>query len=282
MRVIHSIKKMSAYSSDKKLKKKIIGFVPTMGALHEGHLSLIRKARQENDVVIVSIFVNPAQFGPTEDFKKYPRNFQHDVYLCRKENVDAVFYPKTKEIYPSGYSTYIEVEGLSNILCGRFRPGHFKGVATIVAKLFNIVKADNAYFGQKDAQQAVIIKKMVQDLNMPVKIKVMPIIREIDGLALSSRNAYLNPQERQAALVLFTALNRARRLIKNKVKDSRRIIKDLKGIIKKNRSAKIDYIAVVDPDDLAPLDKVKNKALIALAVHIGKTRLIDNIVVNCN
>lgn len=255
-----------------------VGFIPTMGALHRGHLSLIHRARQENNRVIVSIFVNPIQFGPHEDFKKYPRGLKKDALLCRRERVDIMFYPDAKEMYPDNYKTYVTVEDLSCVLCGKFRPVHFRGVTTIVTKLFNIVQPDIAYFGQKDAQQAIIIKRMVEDLNIPLKIKIMPTVREKDGLAMSSRNVYLNKQEREDAVVLSQSLNMAKHLIKRKILDSRKIIKKMAGLIKTKKTAKIDYIAIVDSENLNPIKKIKDNYLIALAVWIGKTRLIDNLI----
>ena len=210
MKIIHSINQMASVSKRLRADGQAIGFVPTMGALHEGHLSLMRKARKENDVVVVSIFVNPIQFGPQEDYRRYPRNLRQDARLCSKEGVGIIFYPQAKDIYPQGYKTYVDVEDLSKVLCGKFRPGHFSGVATVVTKLFNIVNPDIAYFGQKDAQQAIIIQRMAKDLNMPIKIKVMPTVREKDDLALSSRNAYLSKSERKDAAVLYQALNLAR------------------------------------------------------------------------
>lgn len=258
---------------------KTIGFVPTMGALHEGHLSLIRKAAKENTCVVASIFVNPTQFGPKEDFRRYPRNLKRDVRLIRKAGVDVLFYPDARAMYPEGYRTFAEVTGLSDILCGKSRPGHFRGVATVVTKLFNIVGPTRAYFGQKDAQQAVIIKRLVTDLNMPVKIKVMPILREADGLALSSRNAYLNKKEREDARILSKALRLADSLVRSRVRDSGKISRRMTRLVKTKKRAKIDYISIVDLDNLKPVDKIKDKALVLLAVWIGKTRLIDNRIV---
>jgi pantoate--beta-alanine ligase len=278
MRVITSIPKMQQFSLRERRKGKTIGFVPTMGALHQGHLSLIRCARKENDLVVTSIFVNPAQFGPKEDFKKYPRSLKRDSRLCRACGVDLIFYPQAKAIYPPGYLTYITVEKLSDKLCGRSRPGHFKGVATIVAKLFNIVQPDNAYFGQKDAQQSIIIKSMVSDLDMPVKIRVLPTVREKEGLALSSRNLYLKPNERKDALVLSKALKVARGLIKKGIKDSAKISAKMKQVIRRAKSARVDYISIVDLENLEPLKIIRGKCMIALAVRIGRTRLIDNII----
>jgi pantoate--beta-alanine ligase len=280
MKILRKTSQMFAFSRQVKCKGRTLGFVPTMGALHEGHLSLIRRAARENDAVVVSIFVNPIQFGPKEDFKKYPRTFSHDARLCKREGVSAIFYPAIKELYPAGYKTYVTVEDLSIRLCGASRPGHFKGVATVVTKLFNIVNPDTAYFGQKDAQQAVIIKKMVLDLNMPVKIKVMPTLRDKDGLALSSRNVYLNKEEREDALVLSQALNLAKGLIKAGARDSSRIINSLRQLIQRKKSAQIDYISIVDSFNLRPIKRITNGCIIALAVRIGKTRLIDNIIIS--
>ncbi|MFA5411335.1 MAG: pantoate--beta-alanine ligase [Candidatus Omnitrophota bacterium] len=279
MIIIKKIKKMAAFSRELRHRGCSIGFVPTMGALHQGHLSLIQKARRECDKVVVSIFVNPAQFGPKEDFKKYPRVFPRDVRLCRKAGVDAVFYPDAKEMYPDNYKTYILVSDLSDVLCGKFRPGHFKGVATVVAKLFNIVQPDTAYFGQKDAQQAVIIGKMALDLNLPVKIKIMPTWREKDGLAMSSRNLYLSKEERKEAPVLFQSLNLAEGLIGSGISSTDKIIRAMKAIIGEKKSAKIDYISVVDLENLKPLRRVTGRCLVALAAWIGRTRLIDNIII---
>ncbi len=278
MKIIRSIREMSGISRLKRLKRKSIGFVPTMGALHEGHLSLIRQARRNNDFVVVSIFVNPAQFGPGEDFGKYPRSLKEDAKLCRREGVDIIFYPDAKTMYPSDYRTFVVVEGLGDVLCARFRPGHFKGVATIVTKLFNIVQPSAAYFGQKDAQQAVIIKRLTADLNIPVEIKVMPTVRERGGLALSSRNKYLNKKERQDAVVLSRSLNLAKGLINSGVKDASAIIQKMRRLIRERDSVRrIDYISIVDTDTLKPINRVSGSCLIALAVWIGKTRLIDNI-----
>jgi pantoate--beta-alanine ligase len=281
VRIIRSLKEMSNFSHRVHARAKTIGFVPTMGALHEGHLSLMRQAHKENDTVVVSIFVNPAQFGPREDFKKYPRNLNKDAKLCQKEGVDIIFYPASKDIYPISYKTYVAVEDLSNVLCGKFRPGHFRGVATIVTKLFNIVGPDIAYFGQKDAQQAIIIKKMVEDLNMPLRIKVMPTMRQIDGLAMSSRNAYLDQKEKDDAIVLSKSLNLARKLISEGKRNVSDIIRRMRELINQKKSAKIQYISIVDPQDLKPIEIIKGRVLIALAVYIGKTRLIDNVIVNC-
>lgn len=279
MRIIRRPAEMQAVSRKYRNKAKSIGFVPTMGALHEGHLSLIRHARKENDITVVSIFVNPAQFGPKEDFKRYPRPINKDIFLCKKEGVDIIFHPDVKMMYPGDFKTYVTVEGLSGVLCGKSRPGHFRGMATVVIKLFNIVSPDAAYFGQKDAQQTVIIKKMACDLNIPIKIKVIPTLRQKDGLALSSRNLYLSKGERADAFVLYDSLNSAKELIDSGIRDTDKIIKNMRRLICEKNTAKIDYLSIVDLDTLEPVKKITGNTLIALAVWIGKTRLIDNIIV---
>lgn len=278
MRIIQNIKDMQRIARNLKQRSKSIGLVPTMGALHAGHLSLIKQACKENDFVIVSIFVNPTQFGANDDFKQYPRKLETDILLCKKEGVNFIFYPDATQVYPKGYKTYVLVEKLSNVLCAKLRPGHFKGVATIVIKLFNIIQPDIAYFGQKDAQQAIIIQQMTRDLNIPVKIKVMPIIRESDGLALSSRNHYLTTKEREDATVLSEALRKAKTMVKQGLVDSARIILALRKIIQKRKTAQIQYIEIVDLNELKPVKMIRHQVLVALAVRIGKTRLIDNII----
>jgi len=259
---------------------KSIGFVPTMGALHEGHLSLMERARRDNDILVISIFVNPTQFGPGEDYRRYPRPFEKDRLLAQREGVDIIFYPSVSEMYGKEYSTYVEVERLSEGLCGLFRPGHFRGVASVVCKLFNIVKPNIAYFGQKDYQQLRIVKRTVEDLNMEVEIRECPIVREPDGLAISSRNSYLSPQERGEALSLYRALKCAKSLINNG-SSIRDIISRMEKIIQREPRAKIDYIKIVDPQTLEDVNKIRpgRKVLVVLAVWIGKTRLIDNILV---
>ena len=282
MQVIRDPQKLIlALKNSKAGKNKTIGFVPTMGAIHAGHLSLIKQAARDNHIVVVSIFVNPAQFAPGEDLKIYPRPFKKDIQLCRKQGVDFIFLPDNKTMYPDGYSTFVNVGRLSHLLCGAKRPGHFHGVATVVAKLLNIVKPDNLYLGQKDAQQAVIISRMIKDLNFPVKVNVLPIVRFKDGLALSSRNAYLNKNDRTSALVLFKALQLAETLVSNGQRNANRIISRMSQLIEKNKKAKIDYIAIVDQEQLKEMKKVKTGSLIALAVKIGKTRLIDNTIIGC-
>ncbi len=254
-----------------------IGFVPTMGYLHEGHLALVRRARRENPIVVVSIFINPTQFGPHEDFADYPRDTDRDLELLEQENADLVFIPTADEIYPTDYHTWIDVEKITERLEGASRPGHFRGVATVVAKLFNIVEPHKAYFGQKDAQQLLVIKKMVSDLNMNIKIVAVPTVREDDGLALSSRNAYLNPEERQSALVLWNALCRAKELLQDGERNAERLRAEMTSIITANPLATIDYMSVADNSSLEELEGLDGPALVSLAVRIGKTRLIDNI-----
>lgn len=262
-----------------KSQKKKIGFVPTMGALHSGHLSLIRRARKENDIVVVSIFVNPTQFGPNEDYEQYPRPFKEDVKKCSECNVDFIFYPAVKDMYPEDFLTYVEVTKLSNILCGASRPGHFKGVTTVVLKLFNIVQPDIAYFGLKDYQQYIIIKKMVKDLNIDIKIKGLPIIRDRDGLALSSRNQYLSSDERKDALLLYRALIEAKKMILSGERNTSKVKKMIYNILLSGKYIKkknIDYVAVIHPESLEELNIIDRRCVIALAVWVGKARLIDN------
>ncbi len=281
MIIIRDISRMSKWSKSCKKKAKSIGFVPTMGYLHEGHLSLIRRARKDTDKVVVSIFVNPIQFGPREDFKKYPRNLNRDCDLAKSCGTDVIFYPNTKKMYPPGGSflTSVDVSKLTEPLCGRSRPGHFRGVTTVVSKLFNIVGPDIAYFGQKDFQQAMVIQKMVEDLNFPTKIRILPIVRESDGLAISSRNVYLSQKQRKDALVLSSALKTGKKIISSGEKNANVIKSHIKKLIKKRPSIRIDYIEVVDADTLKRVNKISKKTLIAIATCVGKTRLIDNIVV---
>jgi len=255
-----------------------IGFVPTMGYLHEGHLALVKQARTENSVVVVSIFVNPTQFGPNEDFNTYPRNTKRDLALLEKEKTDIIFMPSGEEMYPTGSSSWVEVEKVTERLEGSHRPGHFKGVTTIVAKLFNIVEPTTAYFGQKDAQQAIVIKKMVNDLNMNLQIIVAPTVRESDGLAMSSRNIYLNPDERQAATVLFEALTLAQQLWQKGERNAEHLRQEMNSHISKQPLATIDYISIADNQTLEELTEIYKPALVSLATKIGKTRLLDNIV----
>ena len=253
-----------------------VGFVPTMGYLHEGHLALVRQARVGNSTVIVSIYVNPTQFGPEEDFGAYPRDLNRDLELLRGEGVDIVFFPSDDEIYPPEFSSWVDVEKVTERLEGAPRPGHFRGVATVVAKLFNIVQPTRAYFGQKDAQQAVVIKRMVADFNMGIEIVVVPTVRESDGLAMSSRNIYLSPGERKAATILFKALTLARQLWQGGEKDAGKIRRQMTLLIQKEPLAQIDYVSIADAETLEELNLIERPALASLAVKIGKTRLIDN------
>ena len=276
MRTVTTIAGMKAAVAELRARGRTIGFVPTMGYLHEGHLSLVRECRKSTDVTIVSIFVNPLQFGPQEDFRRYPRDPERDASLLEKEGVDILFLPEDREVYPHGFRTSVEVTGLQDKLCGRSRPGHFRGVTTVVLKLFNIVRPDCAFFGQKDAQQVFILRRMAEDLNVGVDIRVMPIVRDPDGLALSSRNSYLSAEERRAALVLFRSLEEARRMYENGERAASQIRERLLRLIAAEPLARIDYVDIVDPGSLDPVEKVKGEALVALAVYVGKTRLIDN------
>lgn len=282
MKTITEIDKMQVYSRIMKKDGKSIGLVPTMGYLHGGHVSLIKNARKQNDIVVLSIFVNPIQFGPDEDYQNYPRDSKRDEEIAKKEGVDIIFYPKKEDMYPKGFSTYIEVENLTENLCSSSRPGHFRGVATVVSKLFEIVKPDIAYFGQKDAQQAIIIKKMAKDLNMEVIIKVLPTVRESDGLALSSRNTYLSRNERHDAVILYESLKKAEGLFRSGERNSQNIINTMKDMIISKDSARIDYIKIVDLDTLKDMEEIRKDALAALAVFIGKTRLIDNMIIGAH
>jgi pantoate--beta-alanine ligase len=276
------VKVVETVAELKKLREKLpgpLGFVPTMGYLHEGHLTLVRQAKAENASVAVSIFVNPTQFGPKEDFKQYPRNPQRDLALLEREGTDLVFMPPVDEVYPPGFNSWVEVGRLAERLEGASRPGHFRGVATVVARLFDLVKPDRAYFGQKDAQQLIVIKRMVADLNMNLEVVAVPTVREPDGLAMSSRNTYLNPEERKQAVVLYQALTLAQRLHTEGEKDAAAIRRKMADLIKKEPLAQIDYISIADAETLEELDVVKPPALVSMAVRIGKTRLIDNVVV---
>lgn len=256
------------------------GLVPTMGYLHDGHLSLARRARQECKCVVTSIFVNPTQFGPGEDLEKYPRSLEKDLKLLESAGVDLVWTPTPEVLYPPGYQTWVEVERLTQPLEGAVRPGHFRGVTTVVSKLFNAVRPDKAYFGQKDAQQAAVIRQMVRDLNYPLEIVVCPTLREADGLAMSSRNSYLNPAERQAAVVLFGALSAARSAFENGEKDADKLRQVVQDVISAEPLARLQYVSCADYDSLAELETVNAKALLSLAVFVGKTRLIDNFILD--
>ncbi len=275
MKVIEKIDEM------KRLRLKLtepVGFVPTMGYLHQGHLSLVRRASVETQSVIVSIFVNPTQFGPGEDFNRYPRDPEHDLTLLEKEKVDAVFMPSAGEIYRPQFDSWVEVGKLSQRLEGASRPDHFRGVSTICAKLFNIVNPARAYFGQKDAQQLAVTKKMVSDLAMNLEIVALPTVREPDGLAVSSRNIYLNPEERQAATALYQALTLAQKLWSQGERDAKHLRRGITALLKKEPLAEIDYVSIANPETLDELAKVTSPSLVSLAVKIGNTRLIDNVV----
>ena len=278
MEIVYSVKDMQHAADKLKHSNLSIGFVPTMGYLHDGHLALIRQAKEDNDIAIVSIFINPMQFSPSEDLDKYPRDFERDEMLCEQNGVDYIFYPSKEDMYPEGFQTYVSVDKLTKVLEGASRPTHFRGVTTVVNKLFNIIKPDKAYFGKKDAQQLLVIKRMVKDLNMNIEIVGMSIIRENDGLAMSSRNKYLNPDERKNAICLYRSLNRAQELIKLGVNSADIIKYEMRKIVKSYKYTKIDYISINRINDLSELDTIeKQNTLVSLAVFVGNTRLIDNI-----
>jgi pantoate--beta-alanine ligase len=277
MQIITAIMGMRPLADTLRREGKRIGFVPTMGFLHEGHLSLMRRARQENDIVVASIFVNPTQFGPKEDLDRYPRDAEGDRAKCVTAGVDILFMPTASEIYPEKPSVFVTVEGISDILEGAIRPGHFRGVATVVAKLFNIVKPHKAYFGQKDFQQCTVIKRMVIGLDLDVEVIVLPTVRETDGLAMSSRNSYLDPGQRQKATCLFRALTAGEELITNGVREPEKIRQKMRAILVQEKGVEIDYIEVADPDRLAPLERLEGRMVLLLAVRLGGIRLIDNL-----
>jgi pantoate--beta-alanine ligase len=279
MEIIHTPETMQEYALDVKRQGRSIGFVPTMGFLHEGHLSLMRMARENCDVLVVSIFINPAQFGPNEDLAAYPRDFKHDGALCDQEGVDVVFYPEPDNMYASDASVWVEEKSLSGVLCGVSRPGHFRGVCTVVAKLFNIVQPDLAVFGEKDAQQLRIIERMVRDLNFPVRIIRGPIVREPDGLAMSSRNKYLTGPQRTDALCLQQALGLAKKLVRNGERSADVIREAMYGLIGGIPGVSVDYIELMDDEKLAPVERLEGTALVALAANIGTIRLIDNAII---
>jgi pantoate--beta-alanine ligase len=275
MKIVESIAEMKRARSELNGK---VGLVPTMGYLHEGHLSLIKQARTENLTVLASIFVNPTQFGPNEDFERYPRDYSHDLTMLEKEKTDLVFMPSVAEMYPPNFNSWVEVDKITARLEGVSRPGHFRGVTTVVAKLFNIVQPSRAYFGQKDAQQTLVIKKMVADLNMNLDVITCPTVREPDGLAMSSRNSYLTSEERQAATIVPQALNLASQLWSEGEKDADKIRQGMTDLIRQQPLAAIDYVSIADTETLEELDQVKPPALVSLAVKIGKPRLLDNVV----
>jgi pantoate--beta-alanine ligase len=277
MKLVDSIAEMRSLCRAARSRGNRVGLVPTMGALHQGHLSLVKAARGKSDLVAASIFVNPTQFGPNEDFAKYPRTLESDCALLEREGVELVFAPTVEEMYPKGAVTGVVVEGLSDRLCGKSRPGHFRGVTTVVAKLFHIVEPDVAFLGQKDGAQVAIIRRMVRDLNMPVAIEVCPIVREADGLAISSRNAYLSPDQRKSALVLHRSLMRVKKPFDEGERDSAKLISAAKQEFGVEPAVRLDYIEVVDPETLEPETDVTKRVLVAVAAFVGQTRLIDNI-----
>ena len=276
MQIHSTIEAMRAHSRAARRDRKLIGCVPTMGALHEGHLSLVRAAKSRCELVVASIFVNPTQFGPNEDLAKYPRNFDRDRQLLESENVDAIFAPDVAEMYPSGATTWVNVDGLSEKLDGKSRPGHFRGVATVVAKLFHVLEPDLAFFGQKDAAQVAIIRRMVRDLRFATEIVACPIVREPDGLAMSSRNAYLDPAQRKAALVLSQSLKEVRRLYEAGERNPAALIQCGKLVVASEPAARLDYLELVDPQTLDPVAQATEGTLVAVAAYLGTTRLIDN------
>lgn len=279
MKIAATIKEVRTQVKEWKKQGLTIGFVPTMGYLHEGHQSLMEAARKENDKVVVSIFVNPMQFGPTEDLAQYPRDLEHDCTLCEKVGVDLIFHPEPEEMYAPDFCSFVDMTGLTEGLCGKTRPIHFRGVCTVVTKLFNIVTPDKAYFGQKDGQQLAVIRRMVRDLNMDLTIVGCPIVREEDGLAKSSRNTYLSPEERRAALILSKTIALGKTLAQTQ-KDTASVIQAMKENIETEPLARIDYIEAVDADSMQPITKFDRPAMLAMAVYIGKTRLIDNTLID--
>ena len=280
MRIVTTVESLRRLVTKLKNQGKAIGFVPTMGFLHEGHASLLRRSKKDNDITILSIFVNPRQFGPKEDLKNYPRDIKKDEKLAKRENVDIIFYPSVDEIYPTDYLTNVEVSVLSDRLCGTTRPGHFRGVATVVLKLVNMVQPDVMYLGQKDAQQVIIIRKMIEDLNVPLKVKVVPTVREADGLAMSSRNSYLTAEERRQAVILNQSLRDARRKILAGERNASKIITMVRRKIEAQTNGIIDDVQCVNAKDLESVRKITGEVLIALAVKFGRARLIDNVIVN--
>lgn len=279
MKIVGTVKEVREQVKEWKKQGLSVGLVPTMGYLHEGHKSLMEAARKDNDKVVVSIFVNPMQFGPTEDLATYPRDLDHDAALCESAGVDLIFHPEAEEMYEKDFCSFVDMTGLTEGLCGKTRPIHFRGVCTVVNKLFNIVTPDHAYFGQKDGQQLAVIKRMVRDLNMDIEIVGCPIVREEDGLAKSSRNTYLSPEERKAALILSKTVALGKELAKTE-KDANKVVEAMKENIKTEPLAKIDYVEAVDALSMAPVEKLEGTCMLAMAVYIGKTRLIDNTLIN--
>jgi pantoate--beta-alanine ligase len=278
-RRIETISGIQSFVAACRKKGLSVGFVPTMGAFHEGHLSLMHQARRDSDAVIVSVFVNPSQFAAGEDYDRYPRRLEQDQKMAESEGVDVLFAPSVAEMYPKGFDSHVDQHDLPSKLCGPFRAGHFRGVMTIVCKLFSIVKPDTAYFGQKDYQQFLIIRRMATDLNQDVDVRIMPTVREEDGLAMSSRNVYLGPKQRKDATCLYRALQRAEELVGNGESSASRVTAEMKRLIGRVKGSRIEYIAIVNSDTLEPVKEIKGRTLVALAVRIGKARLIDNIIV---
>lgn len=279
MKIVETVKEVREQVKEWKKQELTVGFVPTMGYLHEGHKSLMDAARKDNDKVVVSIFVNPMQFGPTEDLATYPRDLDHDAALCESAGVDLIFHPEPEEMYEKDFCSFVDMTGLTEGLCGKTRPIHFRGVCTVVNKFFNIVTPDRAYFGQKDGQQLAVIKRMVRDLNMDIEIIGCPIVREEDGLAKSSRNTYLSPEERKAALILSKTVALGKELAKTE-KDANKVVEAMKKNIETEPMAKIDYVEAVDALSMEPVEKLEGTCMLAMAVYIGKTRLIDNTLIN--
>lgn len=278
MKIVETIQEVREQVKEWRMQGLSVGFVPTMGYLHEGHKSLIDRAVAENDKVVVSVFVNPMQFGPKEDLASYPRDLERDAALCEGAGADLIFHPEPSEMYHDDFSSYVDMNTLTGGLCGKSRPIHFRGVCTVVAKLFNIVTPDKAYFGQKDAQQLAVIRHMVSDLNFGIEIVGCPIIREDDGLAKSSRNTYLNPEERQAALILSKSLKKGKELLDAGEKDAAKVRQIITDTLNSEPMAKIDYVEIVDWNTLEPVDAINGSVLVAIAVYIGNTRLIDNVI----
>jgi pantoate--beta-alanine ligase len=276
MKILKTISALRMWVKEHKQSGKTIGFVPTMGYFHQGHLSLMSASKQGSDVTITSIFVNPTQFGPKEDLSSYPRNLERDLEMAQSVGVDAVFIPEAEEIYPAGFETYVVTESLAQKLEGKTRPTHFRGVCTVVLKLLNLVQPEHLYMGQKDIQQCIVLQKMIRDLHVDVEMRIQPTMRESDGLAMSSRNTYLNVDERKAALVLSQSLKLADQMMKSGMQDTAGILKAMKNHIGKEPLAKLDYVEIVDDRDMEPLEKVQPAMIICMAVYIGKTRLIDN------
>ncbi len=280
IKVVHTIKEVRQEVENWRKEGKSVGFVPTMGYLHEGHQSLIANSVKDNDKTVVSVFVNPMQFGVGEDLESYPRDLEKDTKLCEETGADLIFNPEPEEMYAKGFCSFVDMNGLTKELCGKSRPIHFRGVCTVVSKLFNIVRPDKAYFGQKDAQQLAVIKRMVADLNIAVEVIGCPIIREEDGLAKSSRNTYLSAEERKAALILSKSIFAGKKMVEEGMRDSKELIKAMSDIINTEKLAKIDYVDVVDFETIEKCDKIQGETLVAIAVYIGKTRLIDNFIVD--